>query len=325
LPKLDEIGKTLFEEETPPATHGALTFHRQAKSPISSAEVDGVLLCQRKEELSSLPAPWCFFPKDQGEVLLELKMRGDKTDKKALKRALLQRQAWEFHRYDQDENFQKDIPLWFVSAHLPVWLSSYLTIAKVAQGCYKAEAALFDLYFIASNELPLEEALFPFLVTRDGAKLEGFFEWLPGYKGQRWVVSLLVGFSMPNDYIQKIISLYPDDPESKAQRAALTEAFVEQDPALKEKLSREAKQEGKAEGVTETLKHLVALKLGRALSAAEEVHFQDELLRLGTDAVSKLLLTTDKRALSAWLKKPTTPSGKKATGKKTSKSKKGTH
>lgn len=76
LLNLDEIGKKTFEEETPLATQGAPTFQRDPTSSIQSAEGGGLLLARSLgTDLSAVPAPWCYFPKDQPEVLTELKMR----------------------------------------------------------------------------------------------------------------------------------------------------------------------------------------------------------------------------------------------------------
>lgn len=312
MPNLDEIGKAVFEEETPKATQNALTFRRDPTSSLQSAEGDGLLLASSLGvNLSHMQAPWRFFPKDQPEVMIELKMRGDHTDEHAVHRALLQRNAWEFERRDKahklKQPYNHTVPIWFVSAHFPRWLDIRAKFNLIEPGCYRYSSFLFDWYWFVSNELPLDEALIPFLMTRDGAHLEEFFKWVTPLRRSRWVFPILKVFHMNKDFIREVLRLdpMPEDPQHKADWAELTREFLDQDPELKEEILREATRtaeaKGEATGEARTLKHLVELKVGRALTFDEETHFTSELRRLGTEQVSQLLIASQVQDLIAWL------------------------
>lgn len=306
MPKLDELGKKVFAEETPAATKGALLFHRPQRVPIESAETDGVLLVQRPKELSSLIAPWSLYPKHTPELLVELKMRGDYVTREKFKRALLQRQAWECYRHQLDEHYAHDIPMWIVSATLPGWLSSYTTLTKLSAGCYTVGSGFFSLTWIASNELPLEPSLLPLLLTRDGAHLDEFFRWVARnqHKELSWIEPILGTFSMPKNFLKEISDLYPNDPELKKQWGVLAELALEENPDLKDKLQKD----GIARGERGLLQRMLQFKLGRTLELAEENRFDDELTRIGTDATYQLINASDQKALGAWLSpKPATP------------------
>lgn len=304
MPNLDEIGKKVFEEETPLATKNALTFRRDPTSSIQSAEGDGLLLASALGvNLSSLPAPWRFFPKEAPEVMIELKMRGDHTDEHAVHRALLQRNAWEFDRRDKAHKkglpYKHSVPIWFVSAHFPRWLEIRAKFNYIEPGCYRYSSFLFDWYWFVSNELPLDEALIPFLLTRDGDPLEEFFKWVTPIRRKEWVLPVMKVFHMNKDFIRDVLRLDPTpaDPEQRAQWAEITRELLDQDPELKAELFRETTNKAKQE----TIQHLLELKLGRTLTAEEEAAFVGEMLRIGTDGVSQLILASDQTALSAWL------------------------
>jgi hypothetical protein len=312
LPNLDEMGKKVFEEETPLATKNALTFRRDPTSSIQSAEGDGLLLASSLGvNLASLPAPWRFFPKNQPEVMIELKMRGDHTDEHAVHRALLQRNAWEFDRRDKAHKaklpYPHSVPIWFVSAHFPRWLEIRAKFNRIEPGCYRYSSFLFDWYWFVSNELPLDEALIPFLLTRDGEPLDEFFKWVTPIRRKQWVLPVMKVFHMNKDFIRDVLRLdpTPGDPEHRAQWAEITKELLDQDPELKAEIinaaARIAKQEGEATAEARTLKHLLELKVGRALSFDEETLFASELRRIGTEQVSQLLIASSVQDLIAWL------------------------
>jgi hypothetical protein len=318
VPAKDMFGKRTFKDETPRLTGGSLVFEIPAKLPIASFEADGFLKLVPEFPLSHLrrlPYPWPLFSGE--ETVLELKMQGDHLDKKALKRALLQRQIREFHRYDKEKPaFLGEEPLWIVAAILPDWLRSYYEKAEqVAPGCYRLSAQLFELYWIASNELELLPELIPFLVTRDGKPLEEFARWVVGKRPPPFVYTLLSVLSLEKAVRDEILEKLPDtkDPELIAQRRAVMEDIARRDPEARRALAQELLQE--------TLLSMVALKLGRKLTAAEREVAQKKLAR-GKKAFEKALLEKDKAELQTWLfgapqKKP---SAKKASSKSKPKS-----
>lgn len=304
MPNLDEIGKKVFEEETPKATNNALTFRRDPTSSIQSAEGDGLLLASSQGvNLSHMQAPWRFFPKEAPEVMIELKMRGDHTDEHAVHRALLQRNAWEFDRRDKAHKaglpYKHNVPIWFVSAHFPRWLQRRTKFEYIEPGCYRYSSFLFHWYWFVSNELPLDEALIPFLLTRDGEPLDEFFKWVTPIRRKEWVLPVMKVFHMNKDFIRDVLRLDPTpaDPEQRAQWAEITRELLDQDPELKAELFRETTNKAKQE----TIQHLLELKLGRTLTTEEEAAFVGEMLRIGTDGVSQLILASDQTTIEAWL------------------------
>ncbi len=64
--KLDQFVKRLFTEETPRATHDALSFSVPPQTPTPAIEADGVLLLKNPASLPSLPYPWRLAA--QGQV-----------------------------------------------------------------------------------------------------------------------------------------------------------------------------------------------------------------------------------------------------------------
>lgn len=331
---LEAMGKKIFAIETAPITHGTFNFDIGHKTSIQTAETDGLLFLKDSKKLKQLPAPWCYL--DYPEVVFELKMRGEDPSRKNLKRAFLQRQAREFFRYDKEPGFEGNLPLCFVAAKIPEELLRYTTARALDKQkiCHKATSSLFDLYFVSSNLLPLEEVLIPFLVTRDGAPLESFFRWVATKRDQDWVSLLLDVFTMPQDFVDEVMDIVAkvNDPNRLARREVITKQFFKSDPDLKAKFDQaarnEGRQEGRQEAQLEMLKNMLVLKLGRALTKKEGGFFEQELTRLGADDIGKRVMEKDKKELVAWLSPkaaaPKKPATKKAPTKKPTK-KKTTH
>lgn len=323
---LEAMGKKIFALETMPITHGTFNFDIGHKTSIQTAETDGLLFLKDPKKLKQLPLPWCYL--DYPEVVFELKMRGEDPTRKNLKRAFLQRQAREFFRYDKEPGFEGNLPLCFVAAKIPDELLRY-TRAKALdkqKSCHKATSSLFDLYFVSSNLLPLEEVLIPFLVTRDGAPLDDFFRWVATKRPQDWISLLLDVFTMPQDFVDEVMDIVAsvNDPNRMARREVITKQFFKSDPDLKAKFDLEARHEAQLE----MLQNMLVLKLGRATTKKEGAFFEQELTRLGADDIGKRLMEKDKKELVAWLSPkaaaPSKPATKKAPAKKPAK-KKTTH
>jgi hypothetical protein len=115
---------------------------------------------------------------------------------------------------------------------------------------------------------------------------------------------------MRREFLEKMVRALPeaDDPALRAQRAFIAKFLLERDPTLKAEILKELRQkslkEGRAEGEKEILRHLVELKLGRALSPDEAYVLGDELRLKGSDAIVKLLLTEGTQTLEAWVRPP---------------------
>jgi hypothetical protein len=146
---------------------------------------DGYLRILLHEEgralLLSLALPWSEAA-THDELLLKIKMAGDHVDEVAVERALLRRQARQVQRVEaavsNKQRWFGQEPLWIVAPHVPEWLSQARSLIKLGPGCYRVEPSGFPFLWIASNELPLVDALIPFLVTRSGRALDDFARWV---------------------------------------------------------------------------------------------------------------------------------------------------
>src|SRR6185295_9071756 len=93
----DEFAKWTFAEETARITGGAALWQDPPEIRLGKVQSDGLLLIRCPEFLKQLCAPW-FEAWDHEEVMLELKLAGDHTDREAVERALLRRQARQVQR-----------------------------------------------------------------------------------------------------------------------------------------------------------------------------------------------------------------------------------
>src|SRR5262245_47245833 len=93
----DEFAKWTFAEETPRITGGAITWQDPPEIRLGKVQSDGLLLIRRPELLKRLSAPWSEG-QSHDEIMLELKLAGDHTDREAVERTLLRRQARQVQR-----------------------------------------------------------------------------------------------------------------------------------------------------------------------------------------------------------------------------------
>lgn len=311
MPNRDSYGKRIFESETKKVTGGAVLYDPKAKTPIYSAEPDGLLILQKPRLLKKLPAPWCLFAGD--EVTVELKMQGDKTDKEALQRALLQRAARSFYRNEKNLNFEKEEGMWIVSPTLPPWLPGYTRVEDAGPGCYRVWLGVFDSYWMASNELPEHEALIPFLVTRRGKPLESFVRWVVSHRPPDWVKILLKELRMPDHFVTELLKSLPTptDPQLVRQREIITRDYLEKTPTVKDEL------------LETWLRRLFAKKLGANLTSEQAKTFDHLLRSQGEEKLQDLLLEKTKAELYAILTTTPAPKAtKKLQPKKTTTAKK---
>ncbi|EYF02074.1 hypothetical protein [Chondromyces apiculatus] len=183
----DLFAKQTFAEETERVTHGAVVWVDPPEIRLETVRSDGFLVVRRSDQLPHLPAPWSAAS-GHDEVRVEVKMPGDHLGMSEVERALLRRQARQVQRVEEHEpRWPGDEPLWMVAPHLPAWLWQVRSPERFAPGCYRIAPLGHWLVGIAANELPLEEALLPFLVARSGRARDEFILWVADRKPLDWV------------------------------------------------------------------------------------------------------------------------------------------
>ncbi len=294
----DQFAKTIFDEETEAATAGALAWEMGPEIGLHEIRADGLLHVRAQESLATLSAPWCFARED--EVLLEMKMQGDHIGPHRFYRALLRRQARELQRCEQ--TLQKDWVspqgLWVIAAHVPGWLSGsdVLTLTKEAEGCYRLSPMFFDTLWIAANELPLHEALIPFLVARTHSALTEFARWVIDRRPLEWLERMLEVLPMSDAQLQEILKYIPptDDAERLRKRQLFTRRLLELTPSVREEVLHQ--------GRAEVLARLCHKRLGRSLTELESYALVQQLTKLGQDELSDRILELDVPALEELLR-----------------------
>ena len=147
-------------------------------------------MIRRPHHVAQLAAPW---PQAQphDEVMLELKLPGQRLDRQAVAEALLRQQARLVQRLEeQDASWLGHEPLWLVAPHLPEWLDEMSSPMRFAPGCYWIEPPDQNFLWIAANELPLLDELIPFLMARSGQALDDFCQWLAPHRPPEWTMSM---------------------------------------------------------------------------------------------------------------------------------------
>jgi hypothetical protein len=89
---LELFAQRTFAEETERITEGAAGWQDPPEIRLEKVQADGILVVRRPHGLEHLAAPWPEAQRHE-EVMLELKLAGNHTDRKAVERALLRRQA----------------------------------------------------------------------------------------------------------------------------------------------------------------------------------------------------------------------------------------
>lgn len=294
---LDQFIKSLFEEETPLATHDGARFEVPPETRTTELHADGMLYLVNAEKLAELPLPWPMMKVSQ--LVLEFKMQGDKLDRYHYERAILRRQASQVEyikKYPDDEN-PISLPLWIITGHKRSWFwEKNFILKEISPAIYRIEPASYEVYLVISNELEVREDLIPFLVTRTGQKLVDFCRWFYVTRPERG---------------EEFLELAP---MSDAQHEALMDELKE--PELAERLRRKRRLaetmaeitglqgELVQEGQKKTLTHQFEKRLARPLSEAESLQLSEKIVRLGADRVSDVVLELTKDALALWLSDP---------------------
>jgi hypothetical protein len=293
---LDQFAKDTFEQETPFVTRDAMAFEPPKELGLTEVRLDGLLIVRAPRGLLELPSPW----RDAAgvdDVVLEVKMVGDHLDDEPIERALLRRQAWQVKRVTSQPPRSGQAAVWFVAPHVPRILRQAGRIsvaAPTAPGCYPLGPAWFHGLWIAANELPLDEALIPFLIARSGRALDTFIQWVVGRRPPQRLASMLQVLPMSQAVRDRLDGFLPPAPEP--------EIFERQNDFW----VRWAKRNPKAQEpfVLKPLLHQFERRLGRPLTEAEHTTLRERLGKLGADRLGDVVLDLTGAEIHAWLADP---------------------
>jgi hypothetical protein len=239
----EQFAKQTFAEETVLVTRGAVCWQDPPEMGLTKVQGDGLLIVERPNDLAALPLPWCEA-RWHDELFVELKMPGDHLDVRAVERALLRRQARQVQRVEETEpTWEGQEPLWLVAPHIPRMLGRLREVRPLGAGCYAVGPSAFPFLWIAANELPLDDALVPFLVARSGRALVEFACWVVDRRPLEWFTSMVQFTTMKAEVSESLMRrLAPtDDPELQARRDHIMRLLL---PMWGESLRREIVEEG---------------------------------------------------------------------------------
>jgi hypothetical protein len=305
---LDQFAKDTFAEETPILTHDAMAWEPPKELGLSEVRLDGLLIVRASEPLLTLPAPWSEAA-GHDDIVLEIKMPGDHLDDEAVERALLRRQAWQVKRVTSKPPRSGQTPVWIVAPNRPELLGQAGRIQATktaAPGCYRLGPAWFDGLWIAANELPLDEALIPFLIARSGTALDRFGRWVVGrwVVGRRspdWLLRMLQFLPMSQSIRDELWGMLPPAPEPEIleRQNDFWYNWAKRHPEATKPFVQQGLQQG-----LQPLAHVYERRLGRPLSKEEHRALAERLERLGADRLGDVVLDLSPGALTAWLADP---------------------
>ncbi len=242
----DQFAKATFALETEDITGGALRWEGPQEVGLTEVRLDGLLAVRAPGRLAGLPPPWPDASRHV-DVGVEVKMPGDHLDPLALWRGELRRAAWQVHRAEREKaGWEGGVGFWLVAPHIPDVLPRLRSVHAAGAGVYAVGAADSPFLWVAANELPLHEALIPFLVARSGKALVEMARWIIGRRPPQWVFRLLSSAAMDPatrlDLLRKLPPIEPtSDPQLLEQRGEVV-SFILQDPRLRNRfLSDEAR------------------------------------------------------------------------------------
>lgn len=289
----DQLAKEVFAEEVPRLFGDKVVWQIGTELSLTEVRLDGVLGVLKPLELPALPAPWSLL--GDRVTVVEVKMPGDHLDAIALERALLRRQALQVTVMETDSLYDKQVALWVIAPHVPKLVRDRYHPEAVAPGCWRLGLGEFEMLWIAANELPLDEALWPFLVARSGQPLVEMLRWAMRRQPLAWVSRVLETVSLTEEtktMLKQDLREYahPDNPEAHRRLAEILEVMVEtMAPEVGTKLAAEAieaERRASIESVCEVL--------GIELNASRRSH----LAGLDLDALRDLLATI--KSTRAW-------------------------
>ena len=233
----DQFVKRTFASDTEQVTHGGVAWKAPPEVGLVSVQADGLLMVKDPARLDDLAQPWPAARRHT-EIQIELKMPGDHTDATEVERGLLRRQARQVERMEapQDPPWRGQQPLWWVAPHVPRDLAEQRALRRFAPGCYRIGTGSrgFDFLWIAANELPLCEALIPFLVVRSGRALDEFALWVAEHRPVAWVLDMVEYTTMSITVQDELVERYMLSPDEvvRANRLRMGRKLVERDPEV---------------------------------------------------------------------------------------------
>lgn len=181
----------------------------------------------------------------------------------------------------------------------PLWaaLAEGRAVHRLDAGCYGVGPAWFRFVWIAANELPLLEALIPFLVARSGRALDDFARWVASVRPAPWVLRMVEILPMSMPTREELLRYFPptDDPERRARRRHIARVLVETEPEVRDELVEQG---------LGPLVHQFERRFDRRLSDDEHRALLERLRALGPDRLGDVVLDLSPEALAAWLADP---------------------
>jgi len=294
----DQFLKAILEQDTPVVTHQGAVFVRAPEIATTELTPDGLLRAEHPERLANLPAPWRLL---RHEAVLDGKMPGAHVDARVFERCLWRRYARQLQRLAETPD---DDPVrcaaWIVAPYLPDWLRTWeatgrVALRELAPGCDAVEPSLFPIVWIAANELPLHDALIPFLVARSGKrKVRELMRWILGRCSPEWVRAMIRSLPEVRDAMADF-TFEITSPEDKARGDESLRAFINAWPNVAD--------EFRAEGLG-PLQHQFSRRLGRPLTAAEHATLLSRLRTHGPDRLGDVVLDLSRDELAVWITDP---------------------
>ncbi len=205
-------------------------------------------------------------------------MQRDHLDLPSVELLLHRRQSYQATQLRRDGSYALQPGAWVVAGNVPEWAASSASPwrwEQVAPGGYALQPTWFSLLWIASNELPLDESLIPFLVTRRGRPLVDFCAWALVHRPVAWVWRMLQYVPTTQVQREELLRYFPptDDPEVLENREQIARGLVKVFPKLREEMLDEGVKAGQlGEARRSVLRVLV--RRGLAVSAEQQARVE---------------------------------------------------
>jgi len=233
---LDQFAKATFALDTEQITGGAIAWEGPQEVGLTEVRLDGLLSIRTPARAAELPAPWNTAAQ-HADVVVEVKMPGDHLHPLAIRRSELRRAAWHVRRtMKEGAEWEGSVGLWLVAPHVPPALSRLFELHPKGAGCYALGSPLSSSWWIAANELPLHDALIPFLIARSGRALDELGRWVVGRRSPEWIMNMLQWLPMSPATEKEILrQLRADPPPAVVRRRKRLERMIQEMNAAERK------------------------------------------------------------------------------------------
>lgn len=185
-----------------------------------------------------------------------------------------------------------------MTSHVPALLREARQVVRLAPGVHDVWPGPFSFLWIAANELPLHDALIPFLIARTGSALDKLGRWVKSRRPPPWLLRMIQFLPMPmpvQDEVLRYLGMVATDPEVRARQRYVARRLVEMTPEVRDEI---------LERGLGPVVHLFERRLGRALTEQEHALLRSRLDRLGASRLGDVVLDLSAEALGAWLADP---------------------